>query len=158
MNPTVAAAFAAELATLTPITDAPSDPLGYGTDLSCLLDCTDDFNEVSGPMVVVQAVVRRYITPRGSLLDDADYGCDVRGLLNHGTPIQDLRMMQSRMRTEALKEERVENVEVALSMNALASEVTATVRLVLRDERSTFAFVLSVTSSEVLLKLLQGAT
>ena len=158
-NPIVDAAFEAAIATLTPEATPPADPLGYGTDLSCVLDCTDDFAVVSGPMIVVQAVARSFITPRGSILDDPDKGCDVRGLLNHGTPLADLRQMQTRLRAEALKDERVDTADVTCLLNANASELTVTARLTLRDARTTpFTFVLSVTSAEVLLKLLQGAT
>lgn len=157
MNPTVEAAFAAELLTLERVTNVPTEPLGYGTDLSCVQDSTDDFKEVSGPMVVVQRVARRFITPRGSVLDDKDFGCDMRGLLHHGTPLAELRNWQSRMRNEALKEETVDDAEVQLTLNATASKVSATVRLTLRDERETYAFVLAVTDGEALLTLLQGA-
>jgi phage baseplate assembly protein W len=159
MNSIVAAAFAAELATLERVVTPPADPLGYGTDLSCVLDCTNDFAEVSGPLVVVQSVARSFITPRGSVLDSPDFGTDVRALLNHGTPQHDLRMMQSRLRSEAMADERVENAEVKLTLSALGSEVTIDTRLTLRDpQRTTFQFVLAVTDSAALITLMQGDT
>lgn len=159
MNPIVEAALAKELATLERVTDAPTGALGYGRDLSCITDCTDNFAEVSGPMLVLESVARSWITPRGTVLDDPDFGTDCRGILNHATPIQDLRMMQSRLQTEALKDERVETAQVRLEMDQLARRISATGTLGLRDWRNTtFTFVLSVTDGETLMTVLQGAT
>lgn len=161
MNPTLAAAIAADLATLERVVDPPPEPLEYGADLDCVIDCTEDFAELDGstPRAIAQAVARRYCTPRGGLPDDPDYGCDVRGALNHPTTQAELRTLQSRMKNEAAKDERVERADVTVTFNQAASELSASVTITPRDPRLTaFSFVVRVTSGDVLVELLrQGA-
>jgi hypothetical protein len=99
-------AFAAETASLERIVDPPTGNLGYGRDLSCVLDLTHDVAEVDpmSPTAIGQAVFRRLMTARGNLPDDPDYGIDVRGMLNRGIPVQKLRDLAGQIRTEITKD------------------------------------------------------
>lgn len=159
MNETIAAAIAADLATLERVIDPPPEPLGYGGDLDCIIDCTEDYAELDGdtPRGIAQAIARRYCTPRGGLLDDPDYGCDVRGMLNHATTQASLRSLQTRMKNEAAKDERVERADIVVTYDSATSSLSAAGTIVPRDpQRVSFAFVVRVTDSEVLLELLRS--
>lgn len=92
--------------------DATTD---LGTDLLWIDDLDPTHRLTSGTALVGQAIYHRLITPRGRLIDDENYGL---GLIEHlhkaQTPIQ-LRALESLIRDEALKDERVERVEVSLT-------------------------------------------
>lgn len=159
MNPIIEADIAAQLEELTPIAEAPAGDLGYGRDLSCVSDCTDEFTEIASdtPLIIAQALARRFQTPRGTLLDDKDYGCDLRGMLNRGVTQEELRSLHTRVTNEAVKDERVELVTASVSIDT-ASAIDQTLQLSMvitpRDPRiEPFAFVLRVTDVQVLLEL-----
>jgi hypothetical protein len=116
MNKTVADALAADLATLTRVTDAPTESLGFGTDLSCLTDFTPDAREVD-PMSregIVESIVRRLSTPRGRVIDAPDFGYDLRGALNRATTDDTLRALVGDIRNELTKDDRIVDVDVEL--------------------------------------------
>lgn len=158
MNATFTAAMASQLAELERVVDAPVAPHGYGRDLSCVLDCTDGFAEVNGDtaLIVAQAVARRFLTPRGSILDDLDQGRDVRGFLHRPATRDELRAFESQLRAEAMKDERVADAAVQFSVSDGARELTLDVRLTPHHPTlQPFRFVLSVTEASVLLELLE---
>lgn len=121
MNATVATALATDLATLATELDVRADaaPLGYGRDLWCVTDLTATMDTIApdSRLAIAQAVVRRWITPRGALLDDPDYGYDVRGKLNRGLTQVELRSLGSLMRLEARKDDRVSDAAVTVSFD-----------------------------------------
>ncbi len=87
------------------VTDDDPD---FGTDLSCVTDFTDEGRVVSGLTLISEALLRRWSSPRGCLLDDADYGTDLREFLNEDVDQLALVRIKSEARAEALKEvERV---------------------------------------------------
>jgi hypothetical protein len=159
LPPMVAAAFEAQMAELTAGARAalvPQPPLGWGSDLSCVTDCDADFSELPGnsALGVAQRVARRYLTPRGGLLDDGNYGLDLRGYCNRGVTQQDLRTLQSRCVAEALKEETVASVTVNVSTTS-ANSLSVSAQLTPADPSiAPFAFVLAVASETSLLELI----
>lgn len=58
----------------------------YGTDITGLGDVTSGLSEIEGRRVLIEAIGRRLITPRGSLFYDASYGFDVRQFLSGTFP------------------------------------------------------------------------
>lgn len=153
--PTVQRALDADLLTMERVEDVPTPPLAYGRDLSCVTDCTADFAEVdpNSPLGIAQAVLRRWITPRGGLIDDADYGCNVRGNLNRGTTRQELLSLETRCINEAMKDERVATIDVAVTMNAQLTEITIRGAITPADaDVRPFQFVFAVTSADALIQ------
>jgi hypothetical protein len=150
VNPAVSAAIAAEMATLTErVADVPAAPLGYGTDLSCVTDITADAAEVDpfSRQAVAEAVTRRLITPRGGVIDDPDYGFDVRAFCNRGTTPAGLRAIADQCRTEALKDDRVNDATITADYDDAARRLRVTVMLDCVDPRlGTFALTLAVTA------------
>lgn len=92
--------------------DATTD---FGTDLLWVDDLDPTHRLVSGVALVGQAIYHRLITPRGRMIDDANYGL---GLIEHlhkaQTPVQ-LRALQTLISAEALKDERVESCTAVLT-------------------------------------------
>lgn len=120
MNETTRDAIAADLATLTRVVDLPVEPFGYGSDLSCDDDLTAYCDEVGGgsKLALGQALYRRLITPRGSLLDDPDYGVDVPGFLGNGVTQRELAGLAGAIRNELVKDDRVDSAQAEVVLDA----------------------------------------
>lgn len=117
-----------------------------GSDLSCVRDCTPDMAEVSGRACLAQAIARRYITPRGALIDDPNYGFDLTAYVNDDLSSADIARIQSQAEQEALKDERVEDASVSIAVTVAGVMV---VTVVLTDSNGPFTLVLSVTATTV---------
>lgn len=82
--------------------------IDYGTDLSCIEDLEEECRVVSEPRVVLaQAIIRRWSTPRGTLPDDEDYGTDLAENINEDFDTLTMPRVTSDARAEALKDDRV---------------------------------------------------
>lgn len=85
----------------------------------------------SGNQVVAEAVLRRWTTSRGQLIDDPNYGFNVMDLVSADLGPKDIAYAQQQLAAEAEKDERVRSasVNVALTVAGLltisASVVTA---------------------------------
>lgn len=158
MNTIVANAIAAEVAKLTREVDTPTEPFGYGSDLSCAADLTEDMVELDGDdsLVLAQALIRRLDCPRGALPDDPDYGIDVRGYLNRGTTTTELIELASRIRAELAKDDRVSAIAVTVTPSSTGSSLTVTLAVTPIDaDAGGFTLTLAVTSAEVLIEELR---
>lgn len=149
MNPTVRAALDTRGAELRRLVPVPVAPLGYGRDLACTIEIDPALAEVDpdSPTAITQALIRRYITPRGALIDDANYGLDIRGHLNRGTTTRELAAMGGMMRGEAQKDDRVARVDVALSASLITKVLEARVNVEPEDPALVaFDFTIAVAS------------
>lgn len=82
--------------------------IDYGQDLSCLDDLEEEMRVVTDPKTLLaQALIRRWSTPRGMLLDDPDYGYDISENVNEDLDALSLARIRSESVAEALKDERV---------------------------------------------------
>lgn len=157
MNTIVSDAIADQLATLTREVDAPVAPLGYGTDLSCVTDLTEDLAEVDprSNQAIAEALIRRLITPRGSLPDDPDYGYDLRGMLNRGVTLSDLRAVTGQVRSEVRKDDRVADAEVTAAFTPGNSTLSVTIVVTPADvDNDSFSFTFSLTDTSVVLEVI----
>ncbi len=101
--------------------------MSYGTDVSCL-DSLATGRLVTGPRLVVEALYRRLITPRGMLgggLEESTYGFDVGGYvgsltsnagISPGTGPVLTAALPAMVRNECLKDDRVSTVDVEASI------------------------------------------
>jgi hypothetical protein len=147
-------AIAAEIALLAQETPTPAEPFGYGTDLSCVLDLTDRMEEVgqNTTLAIGQSLVRRLITPNGTLWDDPDYGEDIRSYLNRGTTLADLRDLEGKIRNECTKDDRVAQVAVQVAQTALV-QLDISIQVTPVDPTlGVFTMTLALTDAELLLK------
>jgi phage baseplate assembly protein W len=129
------------------------DTLGYGTDLSCVSDVTPQLDEVDPESVlgIGQAIARRLTTARGQLLDDANYGTDLRGYLNNAMTTAALRDMASQVRAECLKDDRVVDADVTRQDYSIATRSLELEVLITPDslEFGEFTLVFFVTADTV---------
>jgi hypothetical protein len=166
MNTTIADVIAAGLAALTPVQATPTPPLGYGRTWSCAerLDANladVDYNSTTG---IAQATFRRWDCDRGGLPPDGDdareYGENLRSWCNRGTNAADMRTLESKLEAEALKDDRIAHIDVAVTPTfngALVDlSVVATITPVDPNLR-TFDLVLAVTSADLVIKSIGGA-
>lgn len=152
MNSTFAAAFATRLAEIQRTTDDPTGPLGYGSDLSCRWDL-DPATEVEGIEALGQALARRLDTPRGQLVDDPDYGFDLKSILNEGITTADLNSLSRRIRNELTKDDRVSMISVTVQLlDVIGRSIRVSIRIRPKESSETFAMTLAVTSAAVILE------
>lgn len=156
MSDVVRDAIAAELALIKRIVRTPAnDSIGYGTDISCVDDVAEDVREVSGLLVLAQALVRRLDCPRGSLPDDPNYGIALAEYLNHGVTAADLRSVASKVRGELVKDDRVGTIRVIVEMPS-TTVMKVRIFVIPVDVRlGPFTLTLAVTSASVLMEALE---
>ena len=118
----------------------------FGTDFSCVADCADDFGLATGRTVVAQAIARRFMTPRGRLIGDANYGFDLTGYVNDDLSSADLSRIASGCEAEAVKDERVISASVTVTLSVAGLLL---VTCVLDTAAGPFTLVLSVTAVTV---------
>lgn len=158
-NPTFDAAFAAELATLTRVVAVPTETLAFGRDLSCVTDLDPQLAEVdpSSPVAIVEASIRRLTTPRGALIDDPDYGLDIRTILNRAASQRDLRALSGALQGEIQKDDRVALADVRLTVDLRTREARVSVFITPEDPAlRDFSFTFAVSGGEVLMVTING--
>lgn len=115
-----------------------------GTDVSTpdASDIDPMFRLVRGVRGLAEACGRRLVTPRGSLLDDPGYGYDLRGRLNDNLTPADLAQLAVEVRAELMRDERVEEASVTVTLASNALRVSG----VVLSSAGPFRLVLSVSS------------
>jgi len=158
MSDVVRAAIAAELAQLEQIVRTPTEPLRYGVDLKCRDDLTPRLDTLSSDSVegIGQALYHRLTTRRTTLPDDPDYGLDVRRYLSMPTDALALRRAAGEIASECGKDDRVANVDVAVTAPS-RSELRVEIVVEPADpELQTFELVITVTDGTTLLEAISG--
>lgn len=120
----------------------------YGTDISTItasgaVDLDEYFRVVSGADAVLHALVKRLVTPYGGLLDEEDYGFDLRGLVNGSSSQRELNAAVAQIEAQCLQDERVSDATVELSVSGGICSVK--ILCTLTDDQ-TFRLVLGVSS------------
>jgi phage baseplate assembly protein W len=155
MSAIVQAVIAAELAKLSRVVSLPSDPLGYGSDLSCASDLDESMSETD-PMsrvAIGQSIARSLDTPRGSAPDSPERGLSLRSYLNAAVSTDEIRSLASRVRSEVRADDRIDDATVSVELANGGSELTVSISVEAVDPRvGGFSLVLAVTSAEVVLK------
>lgn len=115
-----------------------------GTDISTPggMDLDPMMRTVTGIRALGEALLRRLITPRGTLLDDPTFGYDIRSRLNDGLTAADLAQLRALVVAECERDERVETVSAAVAIVGSALRVTLTGR----SSAGPFRLVLSVSA------------
>ena len=104
----------------------------------------------SGNLVVAEAVLRRWTTGRGELIDDPNYGWNVMDLVNDDLGPTDIGYAQQQMAAEAQKDERVRSATVAITLTVAGLlMIVATIVTALGP----FRLVVAVTAVDVKLLL-----
>ena len=152
MTDTVRDAIAASIALEIRVVSTPEAPFGYGSDISCAYDVDPSAAEVTGTLLLAQAIVRRLDTPRGSLPDDKGYGISLRSMLNAGVTSQDIASMAGRISNEVKKDDRVDNVLTTVTPSATGDTLSVVLLVTPVDSAEEFTMTLAVTSGATLLE------
>jgi hypothetical protein len=118
---------------------------GYGRCLSLVYDFPDGGGCVAGRVALAQALARRLITVRGTLLDDPDYGYDLQDLLNGRTKARDLADASAAIITQFRLDDRVRDAEVEVSFLGGVLLVACTIY----DGAGPFPLTLSVSDAAI---------
>lgn len=111
-------------------------------------DATADFQEVTGRDLLIEALLRRLITPRGTLVGDPDYGTDVRQWINDDIDDAEAARIGAAIAAELGKDERVRSASATTTF--VDNLLSVTISLV--DGAGPFKLTLAIT--DVTLKLL----
>jgi hypothetical protein len=114
------------------------------------VDFTEDFAEVSGRTVLIQSQLRRIASPRGTLIDDPDYGSDVTRYCNDDIDPRDVGSIAAEMDAEFVKDERVKSSTTTATLD---DEGGLTTNSEIEDLFGPFSLVLSI--SKVTVKVLE---
>lgn len=148
MNSTVQRALARGLASMARDLEPSASPWAYGEDISCGFDLNLG-ETVSGNDLLRESQIRRLDCPRGGLVDDPDWGIDVRGSLNEGTTREELATLAARVRTELARDPRIATVAVTLATSAYGDRWDLAIRSQPRNPGDTFPLVLALTPESV---------
>lgn len=114
----------------------------YGTDISDFPDLEPMMPEYSGRVILLEGLYRRFITARGSLFYDANFGYRVQDLVGDSFGPGDLALIQTEIARECLKDERVEGAQARCRFDARTGQLIVAVTL--QDAQGPFSLVLSV--------------
>lgn len=103
-----------------PLPPAPTafGPFDAGTDIDCSVDPGRSFAVADGVRNLGNALARRLTTPRGQLISDPGYGADIRRYLSAGVTEAQLARVKSEVAAEVSQDERVQNPDVTVTVNA----------------------------------------
>lgn len=130
----------------------------YGSDLSTFAgpDGTPDidplFRPITGPRVVLEAVARRLMTPRGTMPGAPNYGFDLMGLLGKKMTRVEIERAKRDIEAEANRDERVESAKVVEFVETSKNKFRLRLSVTLAE--GPFTLVLSIT--DVSVQLLQA--
>jgi hypothetical protein len=145
--------IAAGLTALTRQATTPPAPYGYGRDLKCVTDLTTSLEDTNPKSVesLAQDLFHRVTTERGTIVDDPDFGDDVRDALSGGLTPAALAAIGGRVELECLKDDRVSDVDASADLTA-PGELTITIAVTPKDPAlQPFEMVLAVTNATALL-------
>lgn len=151
--------LAAYLENVERIVDPPEPPLGFGSDMSCVDDLTEDMAEVDGrtTRALAEALIRRIGTPRGSVLDAPDYGIDLRSYLHRGSTQAELLGLAGDVANEWRKDDRVERVEVEINVIELGRILRGRGRVYPADPSiNPFTLTFGITDAAVAIEEIYG--
>jgi hypothetical protein len=113
---------------------------------------------VSGFRIVAEAIIRRWLTPRGGLLEDPSYGYDLTDAIGEDVGPSDLARMSQAAAEEAQKDQRVKACYVTMGLiNTGTSDPVLSVQARVETAQGPFSLVAAVSSVTVTLLQVNAA-
>ena len=101
-----------------------------GLDFNCVDDIDPGLSLVYDERtLLLQAIARRLITPRGSLFYNTDYGFDLRGYLNASLTARQVAALEGEIQAECEKDERVSSADVTVRATAATNTFVVKIEL-----------------------------
>lgn len=127
--------------------------MAYGSDFRGVDDIDFGLSAVDGREALIEAIARRYLSPRGGHRYARDYGLDLRNYLADTAP---LAVAQSAIAAEARKDERIRTASAVITdtePQSATEPITRTVRINVapRDESDPFELTFQVSADSVVL-------
>lgn len=130
----------------------------FGLGWSATTDLTMPAIMVTGFRIVAEAIIRRWLTPRGGLLEDPSYGYDLTDAIGEDIDPSDLARMSQAAAEEAQKDQRVRACYVTMGLiNTGGTEPTLSVQARVETAAGPFTLVASVSNVTVTLLQVQAA-
>jgi hypothetical protein len=144
---------------VTKASSTPSPPLGYGVDLVCVTDLTARLDETDPNSLesLAQDSFHRITTARLSLIDDPNYGIDIRAALSVGQTPQQIQSWSGQLSSELKKDDRVALADVTIVFSAPADYLITIVITPEDPSITAFTLVVAVTNGEALLEAINSA-
>jgi hypothetical protein len=117
--------------------------INFGTCWGCLTDLSMPSYMASGNQVVAEAVVRRWSTSQGQLIDDPGYGYNLTDLISDDLSTADIAYAQQQLSAEAQKDERVLSCVATLTLTIAG---VLTVAALVTTAAGPFQFVVAVSA------------
>ena len=157
MSAIVKTAITEETAKLVRFAPAPTGDLGFGSDLVCVDDFTDNFDELdpSGVLGMAQDAYHHVTTDRETVPDAPDFGLDMTRYLNTPTTADGLRAAAGEMKNELEKDDRFDSVSVTITQESI---LFFTVRIVIAPKDpllDTFTLIVAVVNGQAHLEAIQ---
>lgn len=136
-------------------------PNPYGIDLQSrpnsqgIVDLDPGMIEGSGRLLLAQSIVRRFTTPRGSVIDAQNDCLDIRSLLSEGFTQAQINELSGILKNEAEKDQRIVNADVKATY--LASTKALTITMSIQSGYGPFSLTLSLINGQVTVDALQGS-
>lgn len=89
----------------------------FGSCWSCITDLTFPSVMVSGFRVIAEAIVRRWSTPAGGLIDDPTYGYDITDAIGDDLDQNGIATIENALAAEAEKDERVLSCSATVTLD-----------------------------------------
>lgn len=126
----------------------------FGTAIPCVQDIDLSGRTVTGRTVLSEALARRLLTPRGKLIDDANYGYWVAGELGDDIGQNDIAKIAGNIDVEFRKDQRVIDSTTTATVGLVDGVQTLTTMSTVTSGAGPFSLVLSI--SQVTLTILQS--
>lgn len=104
----------------------------------------------TGNQVVAEAVLRRWSTSRGQLIDDPNYGFNAMDLVSDDLSKKDIAYAQQQLASEAEKDERVQSASVSVVLTVAG---LLTISASISTAAGPFKLVVAVSATSVKLLL-----
>jgi len=120
----------------------------FGIDLDCADDVDPGMREATGEYLLRQDIRWRLSTRRGLLINDPNYGIDLRDLVNADLTEDELAHIPSMVAAELDKDDRILSPpECTVEWDAVANILTISVRLTTAN--GPYMFVFAITSDKI---------
>jgi hypothetical protein len=148
----------AQIAALPRAANPEPDALGYGVDLSCVSDLTEDMRETDpeSPEGILESCVRFLTTDRDSIPGAPGRGWNVRRLLNRAYTASELAAQEGLATQELEQDDRIDRVELSLIINVQKREIKIRFRIFPKSlALQPFDAIATVTDGEAIAELVR---
>lgn len=158
MTDIVRETIASYIAQVTRASSTPTPPLGYGVDLVCVTDLTPHLDETdpNSTESLAQDCFHRITTQRLSLVDDPNYGIDIRAALSVGQTPEQILGWEGQIANELRKDDRVADADVTIVFTQPATYSISNVITPEDPALTQFTLIMSVTNGEALLEAINS--